>query len=250
MFDLSGKIALVTGASNGLGQGVAIALAKTGAEVIVNYRNDDKGADKTIYEIEKLEKKAIKIKADVSDEKQVNMLFDTIEKKYGRLDILINNAGTSKSEDIFEIELSSWESLLNTNLTSGYMCSKRAMEIMRNQNKGRIIFMTSIVAHQGALKGHAHYAASKAGQIGLAKTLARTAAPYNITVNLIAPGIVKTDLLVEIHGNEGIKKIEQSIPLGIGHTEDIGTAAVFLSSDEAKYITGVTLDVNGGQYIR
>lgn len=250
MFDLTGKIALVTGASNGLGQGMAVSLAKAGASVIVNYRSDEFGADKTVQEIEKLGGKAVKIKADVSEEKQVDTMFDTVKKQFGRLDILINNAGTSRSEDIFEIDSKSWDSLINTNLTSGYLCSKRAMEVMKEQNSGRIIFITSIVAHQGALKGHAHYAASKAGQIGLAKTLARTAAPYNITVNLIAPGIVKTDLLVEIHGNDGIKKIEESIPLGIGHTDDIGAAAVFLSSDEAKYITGVTLDVNGGQYIR
>ncbi|MDY3928736.1 MAG: 3-oxoacyl-ACP reductase family protein [Clostridia bacterium] len=250
MFDLSNKVALVTGASGGLGQGVAITLAKAGADIIINYRSDDAGADKTEREITALGRKVIKIKADVSKEDQVIEMFDEIKAKFGRLDILINNAGTSKSEDIFDITLDSWESLLNTNLTSGYLCSKQAMEIMREQRNGRIIFMTSIVAHQGALKGHAHYAASKAGQIGLTKTLARTAAPYGITVNAIAPGIVKTDLLVKIHGEKGIKQIEDSIPLGIGHLEDIGTAAVFLSSDEAKYITGVTLDVNGGQYIR
>ena len=124
------------------------------------------------------------------------------------------------------------------------------MEIMKKQKKGRIIQISSVVAQRGALFGHVHYAATKSGQIGFTKTLARTGAPYNITVNAIAPGIIATELLYQTHGEDGVKELDKSIPLGLGHIEDVGYAAVFLASDEAAYITGATLDINGGANFR
>ncbi|MBR4799967.1 MAG: SDR family oxidoreductase, partial [Clostridia bacterium] len=136
------------------------------------------------------------------------------------------------------------------NLTSGMLCSKRAMEIMRGQKSGRIIFISSVVAERGALFGHVHYAATKAGQIGIVKSMARTAAPLGITVNAIAPGLIATELLVQTHGEEGVKELGANIPLGLGEPADVGAAAVYLASDEAKYVTGATLDVNGGANFR
>lgn len=177
-------------------------------------------------------------------------MFEEIRQEFGRLDILINNAGTSRAEDIFEITEESWDNLIRTNLTSGFLCAKEAMELMRNQRSGRIIQISSVVAHQGAVKGHLHYAATKAGQLGLTKTLARTGAPFGITVNAIAPGIIRTELLMKTHGEAGVRKLAEGVPMGLGETADIGNAAVFLCSEEASYITGITLDVNGGQYIR
>ncbi len=249
MKNLENKIALVTGASRGLGRGIAIELAARGAEVIVNYNGSESRAAEVVKEIAGAGGKAVKIQADVSDIGSVNHLFEEIVLCYGRLDILINNAGTSQAKDIFDIGNDDWMRIINNNLTSGFYCSKKAMEIFRKQNSGRIVFISSVVGLQGALYGHIHYAATKSGQLGMMRTLARTAAPYNITVNAIAPGIIETELLLEIHGEEGIKKIADTIPLGLGKVKDVGNAVAFLCSDESSYLTGITIDVNGGMYM-
>ena len=214
MFDLTGKTALVTGASNGIGKGVAVCLAKAGADIIVNYRSDEKGAGHTAEQIRAYGRKTLEIRADVSDNGDVRRMFEEIRQEFGRLDILINNAGTSRAEDIFEITEESWDNLIRTNLTSGFLCAKEAMELMRNQRSGRIIQISSVVAHQGAVKGHLHYAATKAGQLGLTKTLARTGAPFGITVNAIAPGIIRTELLMKTHGEAGVRKLAEGVPMG------------------------------------
>lgn len=249
MKSLENKIALVTGASRGLGKGIAIELAARGAEVIVNYNGSEKRASEVVEEIQNAGGKAVKIQADVSNMSSTDHLFEEIMRSCGRLDILINNAGTSQAKDIFDITNDDWHRIINTNLTSGYYCSKKAMELFRNQNSGRIVFISSVVGLQGALYGHVHYAATKSGQLGVMRTLARTAAPYNVTVNAIAPGIIETELLLEIHGEEGVKKIADTIPLGLGNVKDVGNAVAFLCSDESRYLTGITLDVNGGMYM-
>jgi NAD(P)-dependent dehydrogenase (short-subunit alcohol dehydrogenase family) len=166
------------------------------------------------------------------------------------VEILINNAGTSQPRDIFEMTDEDWERIIRTNLTSGMLCSRAAMEIMREKKYGRIIFISSVVGERGALFGHVHYAATKSGQIGMVKTLARTAAPLGITVNAIAPGVILTELLLQTHGEDGVHKLGEDIPLGLGSVEDIGAAAVYLASDEAHYVTGATIDVNGGTNFR
>ena len=190
------------------------------------------------------------MECDVTDSRAVAALFKNIKDKFGRLDILANNAGTSQPKDIFEITDEDWDRLIKTNLTSGFYCSRQAMFMMRDQRCGRIVFTSSVVGHRGALFGHVHYAATKAGQMGMVKTLARTGAPYGITVNAVAPGIVDTELLHKTHGDEGVKELAKTIPLGLGSVYDIGNAVAFLCSDEAHYITGITLDVNGGTYFR
>src|SRR5690606_3348651 len=138
---------------------------------------------------------AKEIMTDISSLDNVSKMFDQIINKYGHLDILVNNAGTSQDKDIFNIDDNDWKRIININLTSGFYCSKMALPLMRGQCYGKIVFISSVVAHRGAINGHIHYAASKSGQLGLMKTLARTAAPYGINVNAVAPGIIKTDLL-------------------------------------------------------
>jgi len=250
MYEFTGKIALVTGASQGLGRGIALQLDKRNATLVINYIGENEAAENTLNEVRNLGAEAIKIKADVSNPKEVEHLFQEIQSKYGRLDILVNNAGTSQAKDIFELDFDDWNRLININLSSGFLCSKKAMEIFKNQQYGRIVFVSSLVAQQGALYGHVHYAASKSGQLGLMKTLARTGAPYNITVNAVAPGIIRTELLEKIHGEEGIRKLSDTVPLGLGSVEDVGNVVAFLCSDESRYLTGITIDINGGMYIR
>ena len=250
MFSLSQKVALVTGASRGLGAGIAHTLARAGADVVVNYRSSGDRAGEVVAQIQELGRRALAVQADVSREKDVQRLFADIHRNFGRLDVLVNNAGTTLPEDIFEISLETWRQIIDTNLTSTFLCSKYAMEVMRSQKSGRIINISSIVGQRGALYGHAHYAATKSGQLGITKTVARTAAPYGITVNAIAPGLINTELLVQTHGSEEILKLSADIPLGLGTVEDIGYAALFLASDEARFITGATIDVNGGAYLR
>lgn len=249
MSSLNQRIALITGSTRGIGLGIAVTLAQKGAKVILNSPAFDPPPDELLASFQGVSHLPAYVEADVSHPEEVAALFERIEADFGRLDMLINNAGTSQSKDIFEITDTDWQRILETNLSSGYYCSKHAMELMKKQRHGRIIFITSMVAHQGALFGHAHYASSKSGQLGLMKTLARTGAPLGVTVNAVAPGIVATELLHATHGDEGVAKLAATIPLGLGNPADIGYAVAFLCSDEAAYITGATLDVNGGAYI-
>lgn len=250
MNDLTGKTALVTGASRGLGRGVALVLAELGADVAVNYFHNRNEAKKVCTEIEKFGRKSLCIKADVSSADEVEKMFAAIIREFGKLDILVNNAGTTKSQDIFDTSEEDWDFIIRTNLKSMFLCGKEAMKVMRGQRFGRIINMSSIVAHRGALYGHVHYAATKSGILGFTKTLARTAAPLGITVNAIAPGIIETELLFQTHGAEEVKSLAAGVPLGLGTSRDIGLAAAYLAGEGGRYITGATLDVNGGMYLR
>ncbi len=248
--ELTGKVALVTGASRGLGKGIALALAEKGADVVINYRSNTAEAEKVKKEIETMGSRAITVQADVSEQTEVEQLFKQIREEFGILDILVNNAGTTKAQDIFETELSDWEFILKTNLTSVFLCSKAAMELMKERESGRIINISSIVGERGALYGHVHYASTKSGMFGFTKTLARTAAPLGITVNCIAPGIIETELLFETHGANEVAKLADGVPLGLGKVRDIGLAAAYLAGEGGRYITGSTIDVNGGMYLR
>jgi 3-oxoacyl-[acyl-carrier protein] reductase len=250
VFSLAGKVALVTGSARGLGAGIARVLGLAGADVIVNYERSAEEAETVAEELRELGRRSIVVQADVSSETDVVRLFERVKETFLRLDILVNNAGTTVDEDIFATSLESWQRIIGINLTGTFLCCKYAMEIMREQGTGRIINISSIVAHRGALYGHVHYAATKSGQLGLTKTLARTAAPFGITVNAIAPGLTQTELLFETHGSEEIKRLAKNIPLGLGTVEGVGYAAVFLASDEAVHVTGATLDINGGMYMR
>ncbi len=250
MFELNGKTALVTGSTKGIGKGIALGLARAGADVVLNSYTSEDDPDSTIRQIEELGRRAIFIQADVTSEMEVASLFEQIDRQFGRLDILVNNAGTSRSETILETETDSWRHVIDTNLTSCFLCSKQAMERMIRQSSGRIIQISSIVAHQGAVFGHVHYAATKSGMLGLTKSLARTAAPHGITVNAVAPGIIDTELLRSTHGPSRLDELSRTVPLGLGSADDVAAAVVFLASGEARYMTGITIDVNGGLYYR
>jgi 3-oxoacyl-[acyl-carrier protein] reductase len=250
MFSLAGKVALVTGASRGLGAGIAQVLAQAGADVAVNYRRSAEQAEKVATAVRELGRRSVCLAADVSQEEEVAQLFTEVQGHFGRLDILVANAGTSRAETISEITLESWREIIDNNLTSTFLCCKQALDIMRRQGGGRIIVISSMVGHNGALFVHVHYAATKSAQLGFVKTLARTAAPYGITVNAVAPGIIATELLYQTHGDEGVARLATQVPLGLGSVDDVGAAVAFLASAEARYITGTTLDVNGGMYMR
>lgn len=250
-FDLTGKIALVTGAAQGLGFATAEALTACGAQVIVNHLNQPALAEELARSLEqKTGARAWAMQADVSSEEDVDRLFASIRQHCGWIDILVNNAGTTSAQDIFSTSLDDWHRILDTNLTSCFLCSRRAMELMRERRHGRIVNISSVVAHRGALYGHVHYAATKSGILGLTRTLARTGAPLGINVNAVAPGIIETELLQRTHGNEGVDRMAADIPLGLGRPSDVGHAVAFLCTEASRYITGATLDVNGGAYFR
>ena len=249
-FSLTNQVALVTGASRGLGRGIALVLAELGADIVVNYRSAEAEAEDVAEQIRALGRRALLVQADVSNESDVTRLFGEIDSEFGRLDILVNNAGTSQPKDIFDETLDDWNWILQTNLTSCFLCSKAAMERMRGQGSGRIVNISSVVGQQGALFGHVHYAATKSGMFGFSKTLARTAAPLGITVNCIAPGIIDTELLHQTHGEEKLANLAAGVPLGLGTVRDIGLSVAFFCGEGGRYITGATLDVNGGMLLR
>lgn len=250
MFELTGKVALVTGSSRGLGSGIALVLGEYGADVVVNYHSAQPRAEEVVEQIKKFGRRASMVQADVSKADDVQRLFDEVQNQFGRLDILVNNAGSTRAQDIFETEESDWDHILETNLKSCFLCSKRAMTLMKAQGGGRIINISSVVGHRGALYGHVHYAATKSGMFGITKTLARTGAPLGINVNTVAPGCIDTELLHQTHGDETVQELADSIPLGLGTCRDVGLAVAFLCGEGGRYITGSTIDVNGGMYYR
>jgi 3-oxoacyl-[acyl-carrier protein] reductase len=245
------RVALVTGAAGGIGGATAIAMARAGYDVCLNHLETRAVADSVADHIKAFGRRALVIEADVGDEVAVAAMFGTIDTAFGRIDVLVNNAGIARAEDIFETSLDSWNDVIRTNLTGAFLCARAAMARMRAQRSGVIIQMSSVVAHQGALKGHVHYGATKAGLIGLTKTLARTAAPLGIRVNAVAPGIVDTEMLHATHGDAGIADLKTRVPLGaLATPEDVAAAVVYLASDSARHITGTVLDVNGGMLMR
>ncbi|WP_321473890.1 SDR family NAD(P)-dependent oxidoreductase [uncultured Paludibaculum sp.] len=251
MSRLSGKVALVTGAARGIGAGVALAFAREGAAaVVVNDLTSTADVESTLQNIADTGAQACFLAADVRSEEQVDEMFRQVVERFGRLDILVNNAGITRREDIFETSLEGWHAVLDTHLTGTFLCARAAMRIMREQRCGRIIQMSSVLAWQAAVRGFVHYAAAKGGQIAFTHTLSKTAAPFGITVNAIAPGVIETEMLRQAHGEAGIAEVAKQIPLGLGSVEDVAAAAVFLASDESKHITGATIDVNGGYYYR
>jgi 3-oxoacyl-[acyl-carrier protein] reductase len=249
-FDLTGKTALVTGAGRGIGAAIARSLASAGAEVLVNDL-DGPAARRTAAEILSRGGRAFAYRADASMPTSIRELFLAFRKWRPRLNILVCNAGITNSKDVFSVTEREWERVLRTNVTGPFLCAKHAMQMMRRQKtSGRIIFIGSGVVHQGALTGYVAYAASKGAIHSTAKTLARTGAPFGITVNCVAPGLTDTELLRANHSSAEIESIAATIPLGIGLPEDVGAAVTYLASDSARHVTGITLDVNGGQIIR
>ena len=241
---LAGRVALVTGASQGIGRACALKLASAGIAVAVAARNREK-LDEVAGEIKANGGSASPFILDVSDEEQIKSTFKTVLGQFGKIDILVNNAGITRDQLIMRMKRADWDMVLNTNLTSAYCCIQQVIGSMLKQRWGRIINITSIFGQMGQA-GQANYAASKAGLIGLTMAIAREVASRNITCNAVAPGFIETAMTSSLP--EDVKQTGlKLIPLGrIGTPEDVANAVAFLASDEASYITGHVLNVNGG----
>ena len=243
--NLTGKVALVTGASRGIGQATAIELAKAGADVVVNFIGNEAVEQETVEKIEALGRKAIKIKANVGDADDVQAMVDEAIATFGHIDILVNNAGITRDGLLIRMKDSDWDEVLNINLKGVYLVTKAVAKLMVKQRAGRIINMTSVSGVTGNV-GQANYAAAKAGVIGFTKTCAKELAARGITVNAVAPGFIETAMTDVLP--EKIKEgIAATVPFGrMGQPEEIASVVTFLASDFASYITGQVLNVDGG----
>ena len=241
---LSGRVALVTGASQGIGRTCALRLAAAGATVAVAARNQEK-LNELVAEITAANGQAAAFALDVSDEDQVKATIKAAIAQFGKIDILVNNAGITRDQLVMRMKRADWDAVLQTNLTSAYLCIQATIPSMLKQRWGRIINITSIFGQMGQA-GQANYAASKAGLIGLTMAIAREVGSRNITCNAVAPGFIETAMTAVLSDELKQTAIKQ-IPLGrVGSPEDVASAVAFLASDEASYITGHVLNVNGG----
>jgi 3-oxoacyl-[acyl-carrier protein] reductase len=241
---LEGRVALVTGASQGIGHACALALAREGASIAVAARNQQK-LEELVEQITAAGGKAAAFVMDVADEEQVKAGIKSALGQFGKIDILVNNAGIARDQLVMRMKRADWDAVLNTNLTSAYLCIQQVIGSMLKQRWGRIINITSVFGQIGQA-GQANYAASKAGLIGLTMAMAREVASRNITCNAVAPGFINTSMTAGL-SDEFKRNAVKTIPLGrVGSPEDIAGAVRFLASEEAGYITGHVLNVNGG----
>jgi len=243
---LKEKTAIITGAASGLGRSMALALAREGAEITVWDLHRD-GAEETRRKIEALGRSASASVVNVADGKAVQSAVDRVFKEWGRIDILINNAGICLVSAIEEISEADWDRVMNVNLKGTFLCCRAVMPVMKRQRSGKIINLGSISGKVGGIAAGAHYSASKAGVMCFTKSLARELAPFGINVNAIAPGVIETDMTRRLSRGKWDDYLS-GIPLGrIGQAEEVAGVAVFLASSEAGYLTGEIIDVNGGQ---
>jgi 3-oxoacyl-[acyl-carrier protein] reductase len=242
--NLAGRVALVTGASQGIGRACALKLAKCGASVALLARNQQK-LEELAQEIAQAGGNARVFVADVENEDQVKAAFKAVVAEFGKIDILVNNAGITRDQLIMRMKRADWDAVLNTNLTSAYLCTQQAISSMLKQRWGRIINITSVFGQTGQA-GQANYAASKAGLIGLTMAVAREIGSRNITCNAVAPGFIETAMTSSL-SDEIRQSALKMIPLNrVGTAEEVANCVAFLASDEAGYITGHVLNVNGG----
>ena len=242
---LKRKCAVITGASRGIGKCIATKFAKEGANVVINYRNNEEEALKVKQELEDLGSQVLVVKADVSELEQAENLIKEAKKEFGRVDILVNNAGITKDNLIIRMKEEDFDSVIKTNLKGAFNCLKAVTPIMLKQKYGKIVNMASVVGVVGN-PGQVNYCASKAGLIGMTKSLAKEIGSRNITVNAIAPGFIDTDM-TKILSDDQKKKILSQIPLNkFGNVEDIANVALFLGSENSNYITGQVIHVDGG----
>ena len=242
---LTGKTAVVTGGSRGIGRAICIELAKQGANVVVNYSGSEDKAKQVVSEIEQLGAKAIAVQANVADSAAVDSMMKQAIEVFGTLDILVNNAGITRDNLLMRMKEQEWDEVVDTNLKGVFLCTKAVTRQMMKQRAGRIINISSIVGVAGN-PGQANYVAAKAGVIGLTKTCAQELASRNILVNAIAPGFITTEMTDSLP--EELKEaMLKQIPLAkLGQPEDVAKAVVFFASDHANYITGQTLHIDGG----
>ena len=241
---LKDKVVLITGASRGIGKAIALEFAKHNAKVIINYNDSFEEAERTLQEVRKDCPNAISIKADVSKSQEVKEMFEVIKQNFGRIDILINNAGILKDNLIVNTSEDEWDNVINSNLKGMFNCLKEAAKLMMLKG-GKIINITSVVGVYGN-PGQAAYSTSKAGIIGLTKTAAKELGEVGITVNAIAPGITETGMISILKKEQREKLIEQTVLKRIGQPEEIAKVALFLASDWASYVNGQVICVDGG----
>ncbi|MBD2080679.1 3-oxoacyl-[acyl-carrier-protein] reductase [Leptolyngbya sp. FACHB-17] len=240
---LQGKVAIVTGASRGIGRATALALANEGASVVVNYASSSGAADEVVALITEKGGSAIAVKADVSKADQVDALIEATMEKYGRIDVLVNNAGITRDTLLLRMKPEEWQAVIDLNLTGVFLCTRAVSKIMLKQRSGRIVNITSVAGQMGN-PGQANYSAAKAGVIGFTKTVAKELASRGITVNAVAPGFIETDMTHDLKADEILK----FIPLSrYGKPEEVAGMICFLAaSPAAGYITGQVMNVDGG----
>jgi 3-oxoacyl-[acyl-carrier protein] reductase len=242
---IKGKSAVVTGGGKGIGRACALALAKEGTNVCINDLDPETG-NETLNDIKALGVKGAFVKGDVTKEADIKTLFKIAKEELGAVDILINNAGISPKLPFYEITTNMWEQVLNTNLKSNFMCSKEAFSYMKEHDWGRIVSLSSLAGVHGGINSAAHYSASKAGIIGLTKTLAKQVGKYNITVNCVAPGRIDT-AMTRMLSKEKLDEVLSRIPLKrLGTVEEVAEVITFLASEGGSYITGTCVEILGG----
>jgi 3-oxoacyl-[acyl-carrier protein] reductase len=244
---LSEKVAIVTGASRGIGRCIALALAAQGAKVVASARNAET-LDNLVEEIKQQGGEATAVVGDVAVDTDASELIDQAVAKYGQVDILVNNAGITRDGLLLRMKNEDWDAVLDTNLKGAFLCIRAAAKVMSKQRSGRIINISSVVGEMGNA-GQANYCASKAGLLGLTKSVARELARRNVTVNAITPGFIVTDMTDDMT-DKARQALTEQIPLGrLGEVNDIANAVIFLASDQSSYITGQVLGINGGMYM-
>jgi 3-oxoacyl-[acyl-carrier protein] reductase len=245
MTDLQERVAIVTGASRGIGRAISLALGQRGSAVVVNYRDSVDAAVAVVEALSAMGARAEAIQADVSSEAGAKDLVAACVARYGTVDILVNNAGIARDQLSALMREDDWDAVLDTDLKSAFLCAKAVQRVMLRKRWGRIINIGSVVGLRGNA-GQANYAAAKAGLVGLTKTLARELGPRGVTVNLVAPGYVETDMTASL-GEKLVSEALANIPVGrLGQPDDVAAAVAFLASEEAAYITGQVLCVDGG----
>jgi len=246
---LKDRIVLVTGSSRGIGRAIAIAAARSGADIVITYNKQADSAKSVAGEIRKLGKRTLCIQADVSSRVRVQKMIIRTLEAFGRIDVLVNNAGILQQKSFLEISDEDWDRVMDVNLKGAFICAQEVLPVMQRQKGGVIINMASSGGQLGGPLA-VHYSASKAGVICLTKSLARIGAPYGIRANCIAPGLIDTEMTQdEIHSKAGREKIKQIPIQRPGYVDEIAQMAVFLASENSAYITGQTFNVNGGLYM-